>query len=722
MKQTTLIFAVILLLAAMVLPVFAGEPVVIGENQENYLFGRHVDALEDETKSLSLREARSAKFRSRYLPSDHEALNFGYTDSAYWLRFVLANRSDESRDFILLDDYPLTDDIQLYIPALDDERPVKTGGRYYPIEIRDEDYRAFAFRLNLPANSEYTCYMRIASEDSLVGRLSVISKQNFDSRTVRSQLLMGLYFGLVLAMIVYYLFLFLSSKDVASLFFVLMLLTLNFMFQAALTGILPQVFRSDNLWVSRASIAFFVAMGILWGLLFSKVFCKIDRSVMWLNVVIWLYVCIMAAAAALTFYLRYYHAIIICVLASMGATAVMWAAGLVSYRRGFKPARLFLVAWTLMQAGGLFYALKVLGFYPSTFLSEHSFQIGSALQAVLLAFGIGDQLNLYREELKKNEASAKKRSAFLESAVDSVGAISRSFLDESSRLDSLGSHFARLSEEQALTSLSVSDMYTKLVSENELIYKSTLEQSGEAKKTRAAVAALREEQTRLTKAGRGVQESIRVITDSTNLTESAISGMNEKMRQIRESGESIGDLITIIDEISDRINLLSLNAAIEAARAGEQGRGFAVVADEIGKLATATADNARQITGRITRMGEDINRGMDEVRRSGAVLSRTVEMAAGINRGLETVMQVITEQSRALDEFMRQIEASDRIAARIADSSREQYDSMKDTSAVIERLSSTASVLQQANRQIVEFTALLKEKTMELDRMVREIE
>jgi methyl-accepting chemotaxis protein len=198
--------------------------------------------------------------------------------------------------------------------------------------------------------------------------------------------------------------------------------------------------------------------------------------------------------------------------------------------------------------------------------------------------------------------------------------------------------------------------------------------------------------------------------------------MNDKMRQIRESGESIGDLINIIDEISDRINLLSLNAAIEAARAGEQGRGFAVVADEIGKLATATADNARQITGRITRMGEDINRGMDEVRRSGSVLTRTVEMAAGINRGLETVMQVITEQSRALDEFMRQIEASDRIAARIAESSREQYDSMKDTSAVIERLSSTASVLQQANRQIVEFTALLKEKTVELDRMVREIE
>lgn len=74
--------------------------------------------------------------------------------------------------------------------------------------------------------------------------------------------------------------------------------------------------------------------------------------------------------------------------------------------------------------------------------------------------------------------------------------------------------------------------------------------------------------------------------------------------------ESIGQMASVIANIAEQINLLSLNASIEAARAGEQGKGFAVVASEIGKLAGETADtvnNIQTIIGQVQTAFEQLS-------------------------------------------------------------------------------------------------------------------
>jgi len=118
--------------------------------------------------------------------------------------------------------------------------------------------------------------------------------------------------------------------------------------------------------------------------------------------------------------------------------------------------------------------------------------------------------------------------------------------------------------------------------------------------------------------------------------------MNKNMSKIIRSSKEMTNIIEIINDISDQINLLSLNAAIEAARAGEAGRGFAVVADEISKLADQTATSLKDIDTLIKGNNKEINIGMDNT-------AKTIDIIGNITDGVNSV----TEMMDSIFEYMK---------------------------------------------------------------------
>lgn len=112
------------------------------------------------------------------------------------------------------------------------------------------------------------------------------------------------------------------------------------------------------------------------------------------------------------------------------------------------------------------------------------------------------------------------------------------------------------------------------------------------------------------------------------------------------SSKELLDAISIITDISDRINLLSLNASIEAARAGDSGRGFAVVADEIGKLAEQTGSNVKSI-GSIVYVTEN------NMNNSYTSLSEAVLNMKHIFEGLSAFSQSVNRAGELAKEDLR---------------------------------------------------------------------
>jgi methyl-accepting chemotaxis protein len=134
-----------------------------------------------------------------------------------------------------------------------------------------------------------------------------------------------------------------------------------------------------------------------------------------------------------------------------------------------------------------------------------------------------------------------------------------------------------------------------------------------------------------------ISEQIQKVSQSTeDITSMAQQGneilkqMHSGMSRVSESTRVMENIVTMINDIADKINLLSLNASIEAARAGTSGRGFAVVADEISRLGTMTQSSMTEINKLIQSSGNDVNAGLISVDATVHSMSKIIDTINGI--------------------------------------------------------------------------------------------
>jgi len=106
--------------------------------------------------------------------------------------------------------------------------------------------------------------------------------------------------------------------------------------------------------------------------------------------------------------------------------------------------------------------------------------------------------------------------------------------------------------------------------------------------------------------------------------------LRERMSSLRTKSREIGEIVTLIDNIAFRTNILALNASVEASKAGESGRGFAVVAQEVRSLALRGAESAR-------RIGAIVNRSAEDIELSGALAEETGKALAEADQHVDHI-------------------------------------------------------------------------------------
>jgi len=363
--------------------------------------------LQDKTGELSMRDMLQGGMTFSALKAGKT--DFGFTKSVYWVKVDLASVSEETRYYLELA-YPLMDDIEFSLVC--DGKVVEhyqTGFRR-PFAERPLLNRNFVFPMVLSAGIRYSAFLRLANADRMEIPLYLWGQDQFIESSNVQLLILGLYFGFVVLIALYNLFMFAVLRFPAFLLYVTYILLFGF-FMATQNG-LSYEFLWPQSWDNHKILPQTLALFELAVTVFLWVFFENPPEIRRYKKYFTISEVVLGAFFICSYILNYTLAIqLAAILLFCQATFLMYV-GSRLLLRGNRTARYVMLAFSFLLVGGALYWLKILGIVESNFISSYGLQIGSALEISLLSLAISARFHEKSREMnemleKANEEKSK---------------------------------------------------------------------------------------------------------------------------------------------------------------------------------------------------------------------------------------------------------------------------------------------------------------------------
>ncbi|MEO8793938.1 MAG: 7TM diverse intracellular signaling domain-containing protein [Daejeonella sp.] len=397
------VFYVQFLCLFLVLNCAAQNSIVVNSKSSSEYIGRQVDVYQDASGTLNLEDVRSKPLN--FITSTSEVPNLGLTDANNWLRFTLKNEGQDAVPTILNLSNPTIDYVSLYTIHADNSIDSIVVSGSTAIENRNFNHQFYLFEISLAKNEQVTCYLKLKSNKQILAPISIETPTSILSTISNNDILAGIYFGIMFVMLFYNLFIYFSVKDTSYLVYV------NYIFwvgitQATLLGFSQRFLWNGNSWMMHHMVTICGALVGIATISFAKSFLRTKiyaaKFNPFLDIVI--YGDILAIALIFAgFPILSYH--IVDATAGFGAILILIVAYRVS-RQNYKPAKFFLIAWTIFLISVIMFVMKDYGLLPYTFLTVHSLQLGSAIEVFLLSIALADRINVLKQEKEKSQAEA----------------------------------------------------------------------------------------------------------------------------------------------------------------------------------------------------------------------------------------------------------------------------------------------------------------------------
>ena len=403
-----------------------------------------VHYLIDSKGDMSFEDIRQADNDGRFIENNKNSLSFGFSEESYWISFTLTGETLSEFEWFLELGYPAIDLYKIYIPDKSGQYVIKQIGDRVPFANWDVPF----FKPTIPMGQELPIdkpvYINIRTTGVVNIAIALLYSPQFQEHIASINMGLGIYYGIMIALVIFNLFVYLSVRDTNYLLYVCFILSYTIA-QFTYNGLGYQYLWPSGNWFANFSYTFFLSILHIFMILFVQSFFQIKKCLpkvnLFLNCLIGIFT--FTSVSNLFFSMK----IVSTATAFSGLITAFFICftAVYSFLKGVRSARFFILSWGIFIVGFVTIIFKVLGIFPHNFFTEYSIQIGSAIQGLLLSLALADRINILKKEkeiaqikaLDETKKSETIKTQFLQKAEKLVEQRTHELLKAKNKLEKL---------------------------------------------------------------------------------------------------------------------------------------------------------------------------------------------------------------------------------------------------------------------------------------------
>lgn len=343
-----------------------------------------------------------------FIAAKSDIFNFGLDSSTYWIKLKSTQNQYFKNNFILIDQSRLAlAKMNIHFPG---GQVKSVNSSFWFPHTNSKFTQGIIFPLPDTVLKGEEIYLQLRAKETFLTPVSIIKEDLlFENASVRT-LIFGFYTGIMCTMFLYNLFLFMIIRDKSYLYYIFYIF-FTWLTQITIQGYASNYFWAENSLINNYGVVLFSSLALIFALFFTISFLNTRvYSRLWHRLLTTLYILTFLNLCNLFIFGTHTSFVIMQLLTVLSSLLAICTSYYVYFKKHFKPAGYYLVAWSILLVGVILFVIKDYGIIPYNIFTVYLLQISASIEVMLLSFALADKINFFKKENEIAQEQALKAS------------------------------------------------------------------------------------------------------------------------------------------------------------------------------------------------------------------------------------------------------------------------------------------------------------------------